>query len=65
MFDRRLMLPCPESKKYILGNVRALCFPSPNNSIKMIPRCPGFRGRRGSFSAFHTILILKAKLYGF
>ena len=52
MFDRRLMLLCPERKKYILGNSRALCFPSPNNSVKKDPPLSRFTRQTGDFFSF-------------
>ena len=50
------MLPCPESKKYIFGNIRALCFPSPNNSLKKDPPLSRFITRQtGEFWVLQTV----------
>ena len=34
------MLPCPESKKHIFGNIRALCFPPQQIAQKGSPAVP-------------------------
>lgn len=55
MFDRRLMLLCTESKKDIFGNIRTLCFPSPNNSVKKDPPLSRFPRQTGEFWVLQTV----------
>ena len=49
------MFPCPESKKYIFGNIRALCFPALNNSVKKDPPLSLFTRQTGEFWVLQTV----------
>ena len=47
------MLPCPESKKNIFGNIRAL-FSPPNKSLKKDPPLSRFTRQTGDFGLSDT-----------
>ena len=48
------MLPCPESKKNIFGNIRAL-FSPPNKSLKKDPPLSRFPRQTGEFWVLQTV----------